>query len=161
MILASSQLIVHSSKVRTPQRHNSESVLYMNDEQKSICTSNSTEDLMSESSYQQRQFQQRSSDRSNRSDNRLFPINTYTEQPASLNTSTTSLDAKLVTLFFSFCIYLVIYLFIHYYFHNISHAILKSVVESFKTSMSHSLCLFYLFTCINKFLYIIFSFLDC
>lgn len=106
-IIASSQLIVHSSKVRTPQRHNSESVLYMNDEQK-ICTSNSTEDLMSESSYQQRQFQQRSSDRSNRSDNRLFPINTYTEQPASLNTSTTSLDAKLVTLF---CCLLFIYLY--------------------------------------------------
>lgn len=110
-LLASSQLIVHSSKVRTPQRHNSESVLYMNDEQKVLGTSsNSTEDLMSESSYQQRQFQQRSSDRSNRSDNRLFPINTYTEPPASLNTSTTSLDAKLVI-------------------HNISHAIFKSVVS--------------------------------
>jgi hypothetical protein len=85
---ASSQLIVHSSKVRTPQRHNSESVLYMNDEGKMNGTSNnSTEDLSSE------QFQHRSS----RSDNRLFPINTYTEpqqQSVSLSASTTSLDAK-------------------------------------------------------------------
>lgn len=79
---ASSQLIVHSSKVRTPQRHNSESVLYMNDEGKTNGT-NSTEDLSSE------QFQHRSS----RSDNRLFPINTYTE-PISLSASTTSLDSK-------------------------------------------------------------------
>src|SRR5690349_4171512 len=84
---ASSQLIVHSSKVRTPQRHNSESVLYMNDEGKSngsTNNNNSTEDLSSE------QFQHRSS----RSDNRLFPINTYTEQPISLSASTTSLDSK-------------------------------------------------------------------
>ncbi|CRK97931.1 CLUMA_CG011304, isoform A [Clunio marinus] len=85
---ASSQLIVHSSKVRTPQRHNSESVLYMNDESKmnGNTSNNSVEDLSSE------QFQHRSS----RSDNRLFPINTYTEQqPISLSASTTSLDSKL------------------------------------------------------------------
>jgi hypothetical protein len=84
---ASSQLIVHSSKVRTPQRHNSESVLYMNDEGKMNGTNNnSTEDLSNES------FQHRSS----RSDNRLFPINTYTEPQLSmsLSASTTSLDAK-------------------------------------------------------------------
>lgn len=77
--------------MRTPQRHNSESVLYMNDEGKQSMTTNgtannSTEDLSSE------QFQHRSS----RSDNRLFPINTYTEQPVSLSASTTSLDAKWV-----------------------------------------------------------------
>jgi hypothetical protein len=85
---ASSQLIVHSSKVRTPQRHNSESVLYMNDEGKmNNGSANSSEDLSSND-----QFQHRSS----RSDNRLFPINTYTEQtvPSSLSASTTSLDAK-------------------------------------------------------------------
>lgn len=48
---------------------------------------NSTEDLSNEP------FQHRSS----RSDNRLFPINTYTEPqqlPMSLSASTTSLDAK-------------------------------------------------------------------
>lgn len=62
----------------------------MNDEGKMNGTgNNSTEDLSSE------QFQHRSS----RSDNRLFPINTYTEQQqqqqsVSLSASTTSLDAK-------------------------------------------------------------------
>jgi hypothetical protein len=55
----------------------------MNDEGK-LNGTNSTEDLTNE------QFQHRSS----RSDNRLFPINTYTEQPVSLSASTSSLDAK-------------------------------------------------------------------
>lgn len=89
-ISASSQLIVHSSKVHTPQRHNSESVLYLNNDAKMNGTSNnSTEDLSCE------QFQHRSS----RSDNRLFPINTYTDQSISLSASTTSLDAKWVEIF--------------------------------------------------------------
>lgn len=82
---SSQQLIVHSSKVRSPQRHHSESVLYMNEDNKITTAKNSTEDLSSES------FQHRSS----RSDNRLFPINTYTEQPqSSWSASTTLLDAK-------------------------------------------------------------------
>ncbi|CAG9803939.1 unnamed protein product [Chironomus riparius] len=75
---ASSQLIVHSSKVHTPQRHNSESVLYMNEE--SICSANSAEDPLLNNSQQ----------RSSRSDNRLFPISTYIESSAIQNNSLTS-----------------------------------------------------------------------
>lgn len=74
---ASSQLIVHSSKVHTPQRHNSESVLYMNEE--SISSANAAEDSSLNS-------QQRSS----RSDNRLFPISTYVECSAAQNNSLSS-----------------------------------------------------------------------
>lgn len=86
---SSQQLIAHSSKVRTPQRHNSESVLYMNDECKMNGSLNNINDDGSNDHFQHR---------SSRSDNRLFPISTYTEsQRAELSTlsaSTTSLDAK-------------------------------------------------------------------
>lgn len=63
--LGSSQLIAHSSKVSTPQRQNSESILYMEDENK----------LKAETNELSNNFLHRSS----RSDNRLFPISTYTE----------------------------------------------------------------------------------
>lgn len=78
-IAASSQRIVHSSKVNTPQRHNSESVLYMNEE--SINTANSADDS----------FISNLQHRSSRKDNRLFPISTYIENSKNLkSTSPTS-----------------------------------------------------------------------
>lgn len=58
---------MHSSRVRTPQRHNSESVLYMNDEQASLTSANSNKNLA--------QTEQQSS----RNNHRLFPVNTYVE----------------------------------------------------------------------------------
>lgn len=87
---SSQQLIAHSSKVRTPQRHNSESVLYMNDECKMNGSLNNVNDDGSNDHFQHR---------SSRSDNRLFPISTYTESQraelsGTLSASTTSLDAK-------------------------------------------------------------------
>lgn len=83
---ASSQLIVHSSKVHTPQRHNSESVLYMNDDSKisNLTNGSSTEDLLNDHNFQQL--------RSSRRDSRLFPISTYTEPSVSLNASSSSLS---------------------------------------------------------------------
>lgn len=57
---------MHSSRVRTPQRHNSESVLYMNDDQSNSLTLNSDKKLAQ-------------SEQSSRNNHRLFPVNTYTE----------------------------------------------------------------------------------
>lgn len=68
---SSSQLIVHSSRVRTPKRHNSESVLYMTEEQ--IATENK---------------QSSPRERSSRSNNRLFPISTYTEPTSDSQANT-------------------------------------------------------------------------
>ena len=77
---------MHSSKVHTPQRHNSESVLYMNDDSKisNLTNGNSTEDLPNDHNFQQL--------RSSRRDSRLFPISTYTEPSVSLNASSSSLS---------------------------------------------------------------------
>lgn len=88
---ASSQLIVHSSKVHTPQRHNSESVLYMNDDSKisNVTNGNSIEDLPNDHNNIQQH-------RSSRSDSRLFPISTYTENSVSLNASSSSLSDSTV-----------------------------------------------------------------
>lgn len=58
-------MIAHSARVRTPKRHNSESVLYMNDDQISIAS-----DSIKQASP---------TERSSRSNNRLFPISTYIE----------------------------------------------------------------------------------
>lgn len=64
---STSQLIVHSSRVRTPKRHNSESVLYMNDDQLSVISDSSKTSP---------------SERSSRSNYRLFPVSTYVESPS-------------------------------------------------------------------------------
>lgn len=57
---------MHSSRVRTPQRHNSESVLYMNDEQSNQTPANSNKILAQ-------------TEQSSRNNHRLFPVNTYVE----------------------------------------------------------------------------------
>lgn len=74
---SSSQLIVHSSRVRTPKRHNSESVLYMTEEQ--IATENK---------------QSSPRERSSRSNNRLFPISTYTEPTSGTSDSQANTPTK-------------------------------------------------------------------
>lgn len=66
---STSQLIVHSSRVRTPQRHNSESVLYMNDDQVSLSSVNNNNN--------------KTEQQSSRNNHRLFPVNTYTESNKS------------------------------------------------------------------------------
>lgn len=71
---STSQLIVHSSRVRTPQRHNSESVLYMNDDQVSLSSVNNNNN-----NNKTLQTEQQSS----RNNHRLFPVNTYTESNKS------------------------------------------------------------------------------
>lgn len=77
----SSQLIAHSSKVATPQRHNSESILYMNDKLK---FNMSADDLSAD------QFQ----DNSSRRNKKLFPINTYFERTLPTKSADTSFDPK-------------------------------------------------------------------
>lgn len=57
---------MHSSRVRTPQRHNSESVLYMNDEQASQTSADGSKILSQ-------------AEQSSRANHRLFPVNTYVE----------------------------------------------------------------------------------
>lgn len=63
---------MHSSRVRTPKRHNSESVLYMNDEQTNLSPSNNSSI---------KQITQ--TDQSSRNNHRLFPVSTYTELNSS------------------------------------------------------------------------------
>lgn len=63
-------MIAHSSRVRTPKRHNSESVLYMNDDQTII-----TSDCKKQASQNEQQ--------TSRNNCRLFPISTYTETNGS------------------------------------------------------------------------------
>lgn len=63
---STSQLIVHSSRVMTPKRHNSESVLYMSDDQISISSSNNSKKITQ-------------TEQSSRDNHRLFPVSTYTE----------------------------------------------------------------------------------
>lgn len=63
---ASQQLIAHSSRVRTPKRHNSESVLYMNDDQTNLNT-----DISNKATTHNEQ--------SSRNNHRLFPVSTYTK----------------------------------------------------------------------------------
>lgn len=64
--------------MRTPQRHNSESVLYMNDDQIS---------LSSDCSKQQSQIEQ-----SSRNNHRLFPVSTYTETTTTTSSETIAQD---------------------------------------------------------------------
>lgn len=71
---------MHSSKVYTPQRHNSESILYMNED--NMNSTINVEDINSQH-------------RSSRSDNRLFPINTYIENSAIQPNSSTSTTPSL------------------------------------------------------------------
>lgn len=66
---SSSQLIVHSSRVRTPKRHNSESVLYLNEDPSNIVASDATKQTSMETGEL----------RSSRSNHRLFPVSTYME----------------------------------------------------------------------------------
>lgn len=73
---SSSQLIVHSSRVRTPKRHNSESVLYMTEEQATESKQSSPRE------------------RSSRSNNRLFPISTYAEPTVGASDSQASTPTK-------------------------------------------------------------------
>lgn len=79
--LASSQLIAHSSRVRTPKRHNSESVLYMGDDQSVISTSSSTDMI--------NKIHSSGGERSSRNNHRLFAVSTYTEVPTSPTSSDT------------------------------------------------------------------------
>uniref|UniRef100_A0A336M0T9 CSON009848 protein n=1 Tax=Culicoides sonorensis TaxID=179676 RepID=A0A336M0T9_CULSO len=97
-----SQLVVHSSRVRTPQRHNSESVLFMKDESmaavpttlansslgsgpaSNTVSTSCLDAILDETMRHQTQSTgfSRSSDRSSRRNNsRLFAISTYTETP--------------------------------------------------------------------------------
>lgn len=62
---SASQLIAHSSRVRTPKRHNSESVLYMSDDQIPSTTSNTK--ILEQT------------EQSSRNNHRLFPVSTYRE----------------------------------------------------------------------------------
>ena len=74
--------------MRTPQRHHSESVLYLNDEHpKHEKTKNNNFVL---SCLQQQSLENR--DRPSRSNSRLFPISTYIELP----TPHSALDQKYV-----------------------------------------------------------------
>lgn len=85
--VSSSQLIAHSSRVRTPKRHNSESVLYISDEKVNVSTSSqcgSTDTLNKISANQN------SSSRSNRSNSRLFAVSTYTESSPTSPSDTSS-----------------------------------------------------------------------
>lgn len=89
-----SQLIVHSSRVRTPQRHNSESVLFIkppDDGGQSINSTNlinnnnqavstSSLDAILDETMRTQVGSVGPNDRSSRrNNNRLFPISTYTE----------------------------------------------------------------------------------
>lgn len=74
--ISASQLIAHSSRVRTPKRHNSESILYMNDDQISIISDYSKQASPTE--------------RSSRNNHRLFPVSTYIEPPTNNDTKTNS-----------------------------------------------------------------------
>lgn len=91
--MPTSQLIAHSSRVRTPKRHNSESVLYMTEEQlnaTAAATATSTAASASDSSKQSSPRE-----RSSRSNNRLFPVNTYTESmPTHASTITTTASGQ-------------------------------------------------------------------
>lgn len=60
---SSRQLIAHSSRVQTPQRHHSESVLYMSEEK------------------QQEGWKDRENRNNSHNKLKLFPVNTYTVQP--------------------------------------------------------------------------------
>lgn len=66
---SASQLIVHSSRVRTPKRHNSESVLYLNEDS----TNHIASDGVKQSSIELAEL------RSSRTNHRLFPVSTYVE----------------------------------------------------------------------------------
>lgn len=66
--------IVHSSRVRTPKRHNSESVLYMSDDQLTSNKSNNNIKIVEQT------------EQASRNNHRLFPVSTYTETIKSPDT---------------------------------------------------------------------------
>lgn len=68
---SSSQLIAHSSKVPAPQRHNSESILLVKDEQTTGAKMTLPANPMGIKLSEQSDI--------SRSDSKLFPINTYVE----------------------------------------------------------------------------------
>lgn len=67
--VSSSQSIAHSSLVQTPKRHNSESVLYLNEDSSNIIGS----DVTTHNSMKTTDL------RYSRSNHRLFPVSTYIE----------------------------------------------------------------------------------
>lgn len=83
-IIGSSQLIAHSARVRTPKRHNSESVLYIGDDKLNFSNSSQcgSSDALNKSSSQNFNRSESSSNfrnRSSRNNSRLFPVSTYSE----------------------------------------------------------------------------------
>lgn len=77
--VTSSQLIVHSAKVTTPKRQNSDSVYYVSEESLVSNKLNSPSDKSIKNGGDEL------NERSSRSNHRLFPVNTYTESAEQIS----------------------------------------------------------------------------